>query len=469
VAQSPHGGAVGIVDRNHRRGEWTVNAAMQKGASMKDREDSGEPLWVARSHLLLAHRRLLLRTACVALALNLAFAFLIPKRYTAIARIMPPDSNGSTSSLMLAALSGRAGNLGTLGSLAGGLLGAHSTTALFLDLLRSGTVTDAIIDRFHLQRVYHKRYRVDTAKALARRTSITDDKKSGVITISVEDVDPVRARDLTQAYLDGLNHIVTHTNTSAARQERIFIEHRLQSVVIDLGRAQRKLAEFSSRNSTVDIKEQTRAMVDAGARLQGELLVEQAGLESLRQVYGDGNVRVRSAQARIGSLRHDLEKMVGSSEVSSNGAAGLSLIGGSPASGREEGASADSGLYPPLRQLPRLAVPFADLYRDVRVQETAYELLTQQYEISRLEEAKDVPVVSVIDPPGVPEKKSFPPRLWVSLALTAGVMLLEAAFLILRDEWCRLPVDDPRRTLLRAALQRRDEEDSTVLPAKEVE
>jgi capsule polysaccharide export protein KpsE/RkpR len=427
----------------------------QKGASVKDGEELGEPLWVARAHLLLAHRRLLLRTAIVALALSLTLAFLIPKRYTATARIMPPDSNGSTGSLMLAALSGRGGsNLGALGSLAGGLLGAHSTTALFLDLLRSGTVTGAIIDRFDLQHVYHKRYRVDTARALARRTTLSDDKKSGVITVSVEDTDPVRARDLTQAYLDGLNTIVTHTNTSAARQERIFIEHRLQSVDVDLGRAQQKLAEFSSRNSTVDIKEQTRAMVDAGARVQGELLVEQAGLQSLRQVYGDGNVRVRSAEARISSLRGDLGKMVGSSAEPSDAAT-------------DAATSSSSGLYPPLRQLPRLAVPFADLYREVRVQETAYELLTQQYEISRLEEAKDTPVVSIIDPPGVPEKKSFPPRLWVSLGLTAAVMLLETAFLILHDEWRRLPADDHRRLLLQAAMRPRGEEHSGCVPTEE--
>ena len=68
-------------------------------------------------------------------------------------------------------------------------------------------------------------------------------------------------------------------------------------------------------------------------------------------------------------------------------------------------------IYPPLRQLPRLAVPYADLYRTVRVQETLFELLTQQYEMARIEEAKDVPAVNVIDPPGIPEKKSFPPRL----------------------------------------------------------
>ena len=114
-------------------------------------------------------------------------------------------------------------------------------------------------------------------------------------------------------YLDELNKLVTQTSTSTAHQERVFIEGRLHSVAADLERAQLDLSEFSSRNSTVDIKEQTRAMVDAGARIQGELLVAQSGLESLRQIYGDGNVRVHETEARIASLQRDLEKMTGSS------------------------------------------------------------------------------------------------------------------------------------------------------------
>jgi uncharacterized protein involved in exopolysaccharide biosynthesis len=206
-------------------------------------------------------------------------------------------------------------------------------------------------------------------------------------------------------------------------------------VAADLERAQLELSEFSSKNSTIDIKEQTHAMVDAGARLQAEMLVAQSGLESLRQIYGDGNVRVRESEARIASLQHDLEQMTGSSAALVPGA-----VGGSAAKTDAE----DKGeLYPPLRQLPRLAVPYADLYRRVRVQETVYELLTQQYEMARVEEAKDVPVVSVIDTPGIPEKKSFPPRLLLTLALTFLVFAATAALILIRDYWSKVDNDDP--------------------------
>jgi capsule polysaccharide export protein KpsE/RkpR len=394
--------------------------------------------WAERAMLLWKHRRRLARVTAISFIVSLGIAFVIPKRYKSVASIMPPDQQ-SSGAMMLAALASHSGSLGGLGSLAGNLLGGHTTSALFVNLLHSSTVSGLLIDRFNLQHVYHKRYRIDAAKHLAHLTSIKDDKKSGVITIEVEDENPVRARDLAQGYLDELNKLVTRTNTSAAHRERVFIERRLHSVQADLERAQLKLSEFSSRTSTVDIKEQTRAMVDAGARVQGELLVEQSGLQSLRQIYGDDNVRVRETEARIASLQRELEKMTGSSAPLIAAAAGE----GSATSGADDKGE----LYPPLRQLPRLAVPYADLYRQVRVQETVYELLTQQYEMARIEEAKDVPVVSVIDAPGVPEKKSFPHRLLLTLALTFLCFATTAALILLRDHWSKVDPRDPRKML----------------------
>jgi capsule polysaccharide export protein KpsE/RkpR len=290
-----------------------------------------------------------------------------------------------------------------------------------------------------LQKVYHSRYRITTAKHLANLTKITDDKKSGVITIAVQDRDPVRARDMAQAYLDELNNLLTRTSSSSARQERIFIERRLRSVGADLEQAQLALSEFSSKNDTIDLKEQTRGLVDAGARIQGELLVEQSGLQSLRQIYGDGNVRVRETEARIASLQHDLEKMAGTSAPL---AAGDDVIGHTPITVDDKGE-----LYPPLKQLPRLAVPYADLYRRVRVEEIVFELLTQQYEMARIEEAKDIPVVSVIDAPGIPERKYFPPRLLLTLLLTFLAFAATAALIVIREYWRAVDICDPRKEL----------------------
>lgn len=397
------------------------------------------PRWAARTRLLWEHRHMLARVIVIAFLVSLAIAFAIPKQYTSVTSIMPPEQQNS-SAMMLAALAAHSGSLGALGSLVGGLPTGHSSADLFIDLLRSGTVSDHLIDRFNLQQVYHKRYRVDTAKHLARITKISENKKSGVITITVEDTRRERARDLAQGYLDELNQLVTRTNTSAARRERVFIEQRLHSVQASLEDAEVQLSQFSSKNSAVDIKEQTRAMVDAGARLQGQLLVEQSGLQSLRQIYGDSNIRVRESEARITSLRGELVKMTGSANL--------------PVADdvRDTNADADAGgkegaLYPPLRQLPRLAVSYTDLYRRVRVQETVFELLTQQYEMAHIEEAKDVATVSVIDPPGIPEKKSFPPRLLLTLLFTFLSFACASLLILVREHWSSIASTDPRKEL----------------------
>lgn len=398
------------------------------------------PNWVHNLRILWNHRRLLVRVTCAALLANLIISLLIPKTYVSQARIMPPESETSNSAL-LAALTGHLDG-GLLGGLAAGLMGGHKNSALFIDLLRSSSVAGKLINRFQLQDVYGKRYVVDTAKVLARRTSVTEDKKSGVISISVEDHNPVRARDMVQAYMEELNAVVTRTNNSSAHQERVFIEARLARVKAQLERAQEALSEFSSRHSTIDLREQTRATVESEAKIQGELIAAQGELGSLQQVYGDGNVRMRAANARVATLKRELEKMGGSAAPLSDSSQHPSAFASSSLSDQEPS-------YLPLRQVPRLAVPYADLYREVRVQETVYDLLTQQYEVARIQEAKDVPAVNVIDAPGIPEKKSFPPRAVLTCSLTLLMFLAFSALLIFREHWRSIHTEDPRRALAR--------------------
>ena len=376
------------------------------------------PNWVVNANVLWDRRRTLARVTAAALVVSLTIAFTIPKRYTSTGRIMPPDNSGSTMA-MFAALSGRSGGeFSGLSNLAGSLLGGRNSSALFVDLLKSSTISGALIDRFRLQQAWHKRYRVDAAKYLARHSTIVDDKRSGVITVEVQDTNPQRARDLAQGYLDELNMLLNRTSISAAHQERIFIERRLKGVEADLEQAQTALSDYSSTHTTIDLPNQTRAMVDAAARLQAEQIAAQSEVDSLRLTKMSGT---------SAPLPKDDDK-------NSDGTS----------------ADVDSGdLYPPLRQLPRLAVPYANLYRRVRVEETIYELLTQQYEVARIQEAKDVPVVSVIDMPGIPEKKSFPPRLLVALILTIFAIAVTAATLLFLHRWQLVSNSDPRKVLAR--------------------
>jgi len=386
--------------------------------------------WVSNLALLWTRRRLLARVAALALVLSAVVAFLLPKQYESTTRIMPPEQT-SGSAAMLAALVGRGAAPGGLAGLASGLLGGRTNGALFISLLHSGTISGRLIDHFQLEHVYRKRYVDDTAKKLARKTTISEDAKSGVITIVVEDADRERARDLAQAYVDELNALVVKVNTSSARREREFIEQRLQTVDGELQQAQVEMSEFSTKNAAIDIKEQTRAMVDSGARLQGQLVASQSELDSLEQIYGSQNVRVRAAEARVSVLRRELDR-------ESDG----------PISPTSEQAG-DNEPYPALRQLPALAVPWANLYRRVRIQETVYEMLSAQYETARIEEAKSIPTVSVIDPAGLPERKSSPHRLIIIALSTIFALILASLFLLAQRSWLAIDQTDTRRIIAR--------------------
>lgn len=388
-----------------------------------------EPAWVNNTSVLWDHRRMLFRVAVYALIISTAIAFLLPKEYESTARIMPPDQSGGGTAL-IAALAGKS-MLGGLGALASGLFGLHNSSALFVELLQSTSVREHLVDQFDLQKVYRTRYRLDAIKRLKHSTDITEDRKSGVITIIVTDTDRRRARDMTQAYLDQLDSLLIRVNTSAARRERQFIEQRLTTVKAELEKAQLELSDYSSRNTTLDVKEQTKAMVDAGAKLQAQLIVARSERDSLEQIYSPNNVRVRATQARVSELERELQKLAGSSTPSSD----------SPE--QDDAAS----IYPPLRQLPVLAVRWANLYRRVRVSETVYDLLTEEYETARIEEAKSIPTVSVIDSPTWPEKKSFPPRLIIMLGLTFVSVAAASIVLLLARRWRAVDALDPRKLL----------------------
>ena len=408
----------------------TTQASIRQPDAVTEGKRS-EDAWVSNASLLWENRRTLLKVGMLTFVLSVSIAFVIPKQYESSARIMPPEQAGGGVA-MLAALAGKGSAANGLASLASGILGGRGNGALFISLLRSGTVSGHLIDRFQLQQVYKKRYLVDTAKKLAAKTTISEDSKSGVITIVVEDKDRRRARDLAQGYVDELNAIVARVNTSSARREREFIEQRLQTVGRELQQAQVEMSEFSVKNTAIDIKEQTRAMVDAGAKLQGLLISGQSELDSLQQIYGSQNVRVRAAEARVALIRRELGRESNGVDLPS-------------------GAQSDDGAhpYPALRQLPALAVPWANLYRRVRIQETVYELLSAQYETARIEEAKSIPTVSIIDTPGWPEKKSSPHRVIITLVSTILALVATSLFLMAQRSWLAMGEDDARKILAR--------------------
>jgi capsule polysaccharide export protein KpsE/RkpR len=376
--------------------------------------------------LLWEHRRLLARIVLYGLLASTLIAFLIPTRFESTTRLMPPDSSQSGGLAMAAAaLSGGAGGLGGIAS---EMLGMKSTSDVFVGILTSRTVQDKLIRQFDLKKLYGDRRMEDARKDLAEHTGIFVDRKSQIITIAVTDHDPKRAAAIGQAYVEDLNRLVAELSTSSARRERIFLEERLQAVSKDLESAEKEFSQFASKNSAIDIKEQGKAMVEAAATLQGHLIAAESELEGLRQMYTDNNVRVRSVRARIDELKHQLEKI----------------------GGKGEDASAPSGqqqasLYPSIRRLPLLGVTYADLYRRTKVQEAVFETLTKEYELAKVQEVKEIPVVKVLDSPSIPDKKSFPPRLLIMLLGTAFAFAFASTWVFGKTAWDQTESSDPRK------------------------
>jgi capsule polysaccharide export protein KpsE/RkpR len=380
-------------------------------------------------NLLWEHRRLLFRVLAWSLAISTVVAFLIPRRYESTVSIVPPDSLSGSNAMMAAVAAKADPNMATM---AGNVLGMKSNGAYFTALLSSRSVQDHVIERFGLQKVYSTRYVQDARKKLASRTAVSEDRKSGIITLEVADGDPKRARDMAQAYVDELNHLVADVSTSSAHRERIFIEQRIASVKQDLGDAEKQFSVFASRNATLDIKEQSKAMMLSAAALQGQMIAAQSEVQGLEQIYTPSNIRVRAARARIDELQRELRKIGGSDT----------------ALDADNVKDKNKELYPSIRELPLLGVEWADLYRRMKIQETVYELLNQQYELARIQEAKEIPTVNVVDPADLPERKSWPPRMLVILALTCLSVMGAGVWILGATRWERVDPEDPHKQLL---------------------
>jgi capsule polysaccharide export protein KpsE/RkpR len=389
---------------------------------------------VARLALLWRERRFLFRCAALGFAASTFFVFLIHVRYTSITQLMPPDQVGASLATALSAFTKSSSGGSDLGTLGTELLGLRTSSDLFIGVLHSRTVEDDLINKFDLRKLYGDRRIEDARKDLTSRTDITSDRKSGIVTIKVTDRSPQRAAAMAKEYVDQLNQIVVTLNTSSAHKERVFLENRLQQVQQDLEAAEKEFSQFASKNTALDVKEQGRAMIGAVAELEGQLISAQTQLEGLRQIYTNENVRVRTLEARIAEYRRQLQKLNGNGGAAADDAT-------------SQGEAQSDQLYPSIRQLPILGVPWADLYRRTRVEEVVFETLTKQYEIAKVEEAREVPSVKVLDAADVPEKKSFPPRTVFVLLGTFLVFAFSVVWVLAYSRWQETDPDDPGKKL----------------------
>lgn len=416
------------------RGATTVPIYPPSLPEMEPRQEPAQSK-VAKVWLLWNERRLFWRVAWKTFIVALIISFLLPKHFDATVKVVPGEN--STSGMM--GLPAKLANMGgsTVGSGislaldASGILSGKTPTAFYVEILKSRSLQDHIIDQFNLRERYWKTGRwwprdyYDTRKKLASFTDIDEDKKSNVITVTVTDYDRNTAAQIANAYVTELNRAAAGLNTGEAHRERVFLENRLSEAKQDLDRTALALSQYSSKNTIMDPQGQGRAMVDAAARVQGEIIAAEAELKGLQQIYSDDNVRVRTLKARLETLRSKLHGMAG----------------------REAETQAAQPDYPSMSTLPILGYRYSDLYRQMKIQEAIYEFVTQQYEAAKIEEAKELPSVRVMDPAIAPEKKSSPPRVLIWVSSVLGSFVLTAFWVLGKNSWEQMPAHDSRRLL----------------------
>jgi len=381
--------------------------------------------WLAAGEYLWSRRTSIFRWTLLGLVLSGLFVYKLCF-FEATAQVMPPDNGGGGLSAMGLSSLLRATGTSNLSNMASDMFGVKSSGALFVKVLESRTVQDNLVDKFDLRKrysLYWPLYREDARSKLESRTKISEDKKSGVISITVKDRNPDVAKAMADAYVQQLDRLVVQVATSAARREREFLEQRLQEEKKTLAESEERFSKFASSSMALDVPQQTRVMLEASAKLQGELTVARAELKGLEQTYTAENPRVRTVRARIDELERELKRLNGQST-------------GDPASP-----------YPSVKQLPTVGREWAELYRDRKTHETVYELLTQQYEMARVQEAREIPTVKVLDEAEKPEK--LHPRPLTVLAIGALLsVLLACTGLHLQRRWQDWSVDDSRRIVL---------------------
>lgn len=298
------------------------------------------------------------------------------------------------------------------------------TGELFVGMLNSRTLQDRLIREFDLRKLYRVRLMEDAREDLAKHTAISIDRSSQIISITVTDEEPERAAGMTQACVDELNHLVAELSTSAARRERIFLEDRLHVVNRELEAAEKELSQFASGNMLIDAPVESKAMIDAAATLQGQLIGELSLYQELRSIYTDNDIRLRAARASVDEMRLQLTEM----------------------NGREDDLGKTAG-FPSMRKLPVLGVTYANLERQVRIQEAVLQTLTVEYETAKIQEAKEIPVIKVLDHATIPDKKSFPPRLLIiTLGTTVGISV-SIGWIFAKAAWSRVNPSDGRKLL----------------------
>jgi uncharacterized protein involved in exopolysaccharide biosynthesis len=366
--------------------------------------------------ILAKHKWLVLGLPFVAVILAIIYSLLLPSIYTAITKILPPHQSQSPAAAML-------GQLGAVTGLAGVSRFTKDPNDLYIGMLKSRTVADNLIQRFDLKKRYEQHYLSSTRQALGSSTVITSGK-DGIISVEVDDKDPKFAAELANAYIDELFKLTKVLAVTEAAQRRLFFEQQFAQAKDSLAKAEATARQALDQGGLVKVDDQGRAMVETTARLRAQMSVKEVQIGAMRTFAADRNPDLRLAQQELESMKRELAKIEGTGGVKAS-----------------ESVSGGKGIDN-LR-----------LLRDLKYYETIYELLSKQYELAKIDEAKDSAVIQVMDKAIEPDRKSKPKRSQIVLIAALAALFVGILWAFVREAMAKAR-SNPQQAARYQALKR---------------
>jgi len=374
--------------------------------------------------VIAARRWLILKVIIVVIALAVTISLLLPFRYTALTSILPPQE-GSVGMGMMSQLSG----LGSVASLTGGL-GLKNPNDLQVAMLKSRTVEDAVIDRFHLMALYHTKRMSEAQKVLESNIDIDGSSKDGLIRISATDHDPKFAEELANGYVEEFKKFSATLAVTEASRRRLFFEQQLAQAKDNLANAEEELKKTEQKTGMIQIDSQARAVIESVAQLRAQIAAKQVQIQAMQTFATGENPDMQIAEQELAGLKAQEERL---------------------------GAASDA-LTIPKGNMQQSELEYVRKLRDVKYYETIFDLLARQYEAAKVDEARQGALVQVVDRAIVPDHRSSPKRTLIVLAAGVFGVILGVCWAFAVEGYARLsrnPADRARLDTLKALLARK--------------
>jgi uncharacterized protein involved in exopolysaccharide biosynthesis len=346
-------------------------------------------------------------TAAVAI-LSIIYSLTLKNVYTAKATLLPPqkDSGGGGAAALLASMGGG------LGGLVGGLGGSAD---LYLGILKSRSLTDAVIKKLDLHNEF-KSKNADSTRAAIQGLVKFQTGKDGIITITADYGDPVKAALFANTFIDELQKKSMQLNLTKASTERSFLEKRLVVVKQDLKSAEEEMKSFQEKNKTIKADSQAAAAIEAVARLKAEVVTKEVQLAALRHSMTDESAEVRTVLAELTKLRSQMNSMSGAGDV--------------------------GGVIPSVGNAPSIGVEYVRRLRELKTQEALFEQLAKQFEMAKISEARDSSSLQVLDEAVAPLRKSKPKRSLIVILSTVTAFFCSVFVVFIKEYLAKLSPED---------------------------